>query len=99
MIQRLHLLKHLHQIQVRPEQRKPNIKKQEKGMAGTAQMDIRYIVTRDGGKGDFSSALLVRFRATADQQQPPALASGGEHQQPAKPQIFGVPLQVENRPH
>ena len=41
MIQRLHLLKHLHQIQVRPEQRKPNIKKQEKGMAGTAQMDIR----------------------------------------------------------
>ena len=30
-----------HHIQVRPEQRKPNIKKQEKGMAGTAQMDIR----------------------------------------------------------
>ena len=30
------------QIQVKPEQRKPNIKKQEKGMAGTAQMDIRY---------------------------------------------------------
>ena len=29
-------------IQVRQEQRKPNIKKQEKGMAGTAQMDIRY---------------------------------------------------------
>ena len=30
------------QIQVRQEQRKPNIRKQEKGMAGTAQMDIRY---------------------------------------------------------
>ena len=29
-------------IQVRQEQRKPNIRKQEKGMAGTAQMDIRY---------------------------------------------------------
>jgi len=62
-------------MEVKPEQRKPNIKKQEKGMAGTAQMDIR-------------------FRATADQQQP-ALVIGGEQQQPAaKPQIFGVPLQV-----
>jgi len=60
-------------MEVRPEQRKPNIKKQEKGMAGTAQMDIR-------------------FRATTDQQQP---SSGVEQQQqPAKPQIFGVPLQV-----
>merc|ERR1711936_756661 len=62
------------EMEERPEQRKPNVKKQERGMAGTAQMDIR-------------------FRATADQQQP-AHESGGEQQQPSKPQIFGVPLQV-----
>jgi len=60
-------------MEVKPEQRKPNIKKQEKGMAGTAQMDIR-------------------FRATADQQQ--SSIGVEQQQQPAKPQIFGVPLQV-----
>ena len=43
--------------------------------------------------------LCIRFRAAADQQQP-APVIGGEQQQPAaKPQIFGVPLQVEERPH
>merc|ERR1712192_151069 len=59
-------------LEVRPESRKPNIKKQEKGMAGTGQMDIR-------------------FRATADQQQP---APEQQQKAAAKPHIFGVPLQV-----
>jgi len=58
--------------EVKQEQKKPNIKKQEKGMAGTAQMDIRF----------------------RDQQQTPASGGAAAEQQPAKPQIFGVPLQV-----
>merc|ERR1712013_731581 len=59
--------------EVNQEQKKLNIKKQEKGMAGTVQMDIRF----------------------RDQQHPPASAGGGgAEQQPVKPQIFGVPLQV-----
>ena len=42
----------------------------------------------------FCEQRFFRFRATADQQLP-AFTIGGE-QQPAKPQIFGVPLQVDN---
>merc|ERR550525_1665551 len=35
------------EMEVRQEQRKPNIRKQEKGMAGTAQMDIMFRETAD----------------------------------------------------